>query len=530
MNDLWEFNPSTQLWTWVGGSSTIPNHQDGTDNVFGPLGVFDAKSIPGSRWEASGWTDGHGNLWLFGGEGYTDSALNDLWEFNPSTRLWAWMGGSNAPACRGTPCGQAGVYGTMGTPAAGNFPGGRYGAANWIDNSGDLWIVGGEGLDSTGKIGLLNDVWRFNPTTVQWTWMGGDNSSSVISSTNIPSPRSSATTWTDPDGNFWIFGGTISVYQTLSDLWKFTPLTNQWTLMTPATKLPPVRGDASGWTDQSGNLWLFGGYNMGSPDAVGYTNELWEYKLSATFSPAAVPVFSVASGTYNSAQTVAITDTMPGATFYYTTDGKTTPTTSSTKYTGPITVLSNETIQAIAVVPGFSSSPVASAAYTINLPPGFTLALSSTSLSVQSGQQGTVNVTLTPYSGFSSAVTFACSGMPYYASCAFNPNSVTPNGIPANTTLTISVKSQSAALRDNRDNRFAGAIMAFAVCLFGWKRKRNLQYALLLTAVVIGMGMLTACGGSSAGSSGSTPTTYAVSVTAVSGSIQQSIPLSLTLN
>jgi hypothetical protein len=361
--------------------------------------------------------------------------------------------------------------------------------------------------------------------------MGGDNSSNAISSTNVPEPRLSATTWTDPDGDFWIFGGFTSTgFQSFDSLWKFNPPINQWTRLSPATQIPPFRGGASGWTDKSGNLWLFGGNNIGTPDAVGITNDLWEYKLSATFSPAAVPVFSVAAGTYNSVQTVALTDTMPGATFYYTTDGKTTPTTSSTKYTGPITALSNETILAIAVVPGFSSSPVASVAYTINPPPGFTLALSSTSLSVQSGQQGNVNVTLSPYSGFSSAVTFACSGMPYYASCAFSPNSVTPTGIPANTTLTISVKSQSAGLRDDRDTRFAGAIIAFAVCIFGWKKKRNLQYALLLTAVVIGMGMLTACGGSHAVSSGSTPTTFTVSVTAVSGSIQQSIPLSLTLN
>jgi type VI protein secretion system component VasF len=54
----------------------------------------------------------------------------------------------------------------------------------------------------------------------------------------------------------------------------------------------------------------------------------------------------------------------PSATVYYTTNG-TTPTTNSTKYTGPIKVAMTQTLEAIAVETGYSSSTVATAKYTL---------------------------------------------------------------------------------------------------------------------------------------------------------------------
>ena len=76
------------------------------------------------------------------------------------------------------------------------------------------------------------------------------------------------------------------------------------------------------------------------------------------------PTFSVSSGTYTSAQSVAISCATPGASVYYTTDG-TAPTALSTPYTGAITVSSSQTIKAIAVKNGMTDSAVASATYTI---------------------------------------------------------------------------------------------------------------------------------------------------------------------
>jgi sugar lactone lactonase YvrE len=91
---------------------------------------------------------------------------------------------------------------------------------------------------------------------------------------------------------------------------------------------------------------------------------------SATYTeiyPTAVtPVFQLASGTYSTVQTIAITDATPGATIYYTENGE-TPTLSSNKYTGPISLSSNRNFKAIAGGAHFTTSAVASAIYTIQL-------------------------------------------------------------------------------------------------------------------------------------------------------------------
>jgi len=78
----------------------------------------------------------------------------------------------------------------------------------------------------------------------------------------------------------------------------------------------------------------------------------------------ATPTFSPAPGTYTTEQTVTISSTTVGATIYYTTNG-TAPTTSSTKYTDPITVSSTETVKAISFFSGWKASSAGSAVYTI---------------------------------------------------------------------------------------------------------------------------------------------------------------------
>ena len=80
-------------------------------------------------------------------------------------------------------------------------------------------------------------------------------------------------------------------------------------------------------------------------------------------SNVATPTFSPKAGRYAEAQTVTISCETAGATIYYTLDG-TTPTTSSTRYTQPLTISETTTVKAIAVSDG-EESATATAKYTI---------------------------------------------------------------------------------------------------------------------------------------------------------------------
>jgi N-acetylneuraminic acid mutarotase len=154
-------------WTWMSGADT--KNQSGT---YGTLGSPDTANVPGARYGGISWTDSLGDLWLFGGNG-RDSAdrsvrLNDLWRYDPDTKEWAWISGDNETN-------QSGAYGTQYSPDTANIPGARYMSISWTDSSGDLWLFGGYGYDSADNRSYLNDLWRYDPDTNEWTWMSGDN-------------------------------------------------------------------------------------------------------------------------------------------------------------------------------------------------------------------------------------------------------------------------------------------------------------------------------------------------------------------
>lgn len=94
------------------------------------------------------------------------------------------------------------------------------------------------------------------------------------------------------------------------------------------------------------------------------TNLAFQKLIGSTTQTVASPVFSLASGTYTSPQTVAITSVTAGAEIRYTTNGN-EPTSSSTLYQAPLTVSSTTTIKAKAFKSGMTNSSTVTATYTI---------------------------------------------------------------------------------------------------------------------------------------------------------------------
>ncbi len=155
----------------------------------------------------------------------------------------------------------------------------------------------------------------------------------------------------------------------------------------------------------------------------------------------------------------------------------------------------------------------------------FTVTVSPSSLTLASGKQGTVMVTVTPKGGLGTAVSFACSGLPAGASCTFNPMSVTPSGAAASTTLTITAQTLTSMLPSRSAPLFPKLIPVLVLSIL-WPRKWRRRFMLLLVIGLAGLSFLSACGGSGSHHSGSST----VTVTATSGSIKQSVTISLSVN
>jgi hypothetical protein len=287
---LFTFHSFAQMgeWTWMNGTDSVNSH-----GHYGTQGVFDSLNYPPAAYEACEWTDLNGNFWLFGGS----NAYCDLWEFKPSINQWAWIKGPGIHD-------QYGIYGIQGVPSDTNNPGTRcYGITTWVDLSGNLWLFGGGGYALNSE-GALNDLWKYNIATNEWTWMAGPDTADgygsygtilVSSPSNNPPPRSeNNASWVDSIGNLWFFGGdgnrgAGNSYN--SDLWKYDVSINQWTWMKgPNTGnqpgvygikgIPDSANNPGGrwcyakWKDSNGDFWLFGG-----SDTSGGRNDLWRYNL-----------------------------------------------------------------------------------------------------------------------------------------------------------------------------------------------------------------------------------------------------------
>ncbi|HEY1080763.1 MAG TPA: Ig-like domain-containing protein [Prosthecobacter sp.] len=314
LNDLWKYNKETSQWTWISGGSTANGN-----GVYGERGTEAAANVPGARTNAVGWTDFYGRLWVFGGKGLPASgtkagSLNDLWVFDPGTGGWTWLSGSSTLDA-------IGVYGSLGASSSTFTPGARSAAAGWSGADGNLWLFGGNGRGNSTKAGNLNDLWKYDPRSNEWSWTSGSAVAGAAgvygnlgqpAAANVPSGRAGAAATLAADGSLLLFGGLSTGH--LNDLWRYNPEDGLWTWLKGAstvngaatygqlgvsspTTTPGSRRGASAFTDATGNLLLFAGTNGANSN-----NDVWELGLS----DAPVVYLTQVTGDSNTTATVQV--------------------------------------------------------------------------------------------------------------------------------------------------------------------------------------------------------------------------------
>ncbi len=228
-DDLWEFDLGQREWSRIRGKSEF--NQPG---VWGEQKKESLESIPGSRSSGARWTDHDGNLWLYGGQSYNyrtseDELYEDLWKYEPGKSRWVWSNGSSS----------ANDHNRLPRVS----PSARKAALTWMSNN-VFWMYGGMGLDSLGtQTGYLSDLWFFDSAKNGWvlaqgSTKTGQNALMGAESGNARSP---------------------------------VPLT------------PGFRQNSASWTDKEGNLWLFGGQNVFSDRLISIENLLWKFEVEKRF-------------------------------------------------------------------------------------------------------------------------------------------------------------------------------------------------------------------------------------------------------
>ncbi|MBK6641857.1 MAG: hypothetical protein IPG39_11820 [Bacteroidetes bacterium] len=257
------------------------------------------RQTPRARFESSAsWIDENGNFWFYGGHqngslGY----FSDMWKYNPVSNQWAWMNGSITTN-------QLPVYGVQGIPSPNNSPGGRYVYSHWKECN-YFWIFGGD------KGVVYADLWRYDLTTNEWTWMSGTDQTNApgvsggecIGGMNYhPSGRhESRSNASDQCGNLWLFGGQTNG-GTRNDLWVYQVSNNTWTFINGSlntvsngkyntkgisspTNSPSARFGSIMWNDSNGNFWMFGGEHLGG---LQFCNDVWKFSPDPTCPPSPI--------------------------------------------------------------------------------------------------------------------------------------------------------------------------------------------------------------------------------------------------
>ncbi|MHA1911109.1 MAG: Kelch repeat-containing protein [Candidatus Kariarchaeaceae archaeon] len=212
-NDLWKFDPDENSWTEI-ISANSPSVRSSNSLV------YDSK---------------FDRLILFGGYGFSDDKLNDLWFYYFANSSWVELELANQPSV-------------------------RYGHTMVYDKINEITLLFG-GNDN----GKKNDLWKFDTNVNTWQELYPINS---------PVKRYwHSASYHQENGEMVVFGGDISTYQAevLEDIiWVYNTEENNWREID--TEIHPVARKCNTLTycPDSKTMLMFGGIAIDD-----YFSDLW---------------------------------------------------------------------------------------------------------------------------------------------------------------------------------------------------------------------------------------------------------------
>jgi hypothetical protein len=228
-------------------------------------------------------------LYIFGGEGYDTTKLgwlNDLWQLNPVSKAVAFLAGS-------TVTNQKGVYANKNALLGSRF---QFSMV-YYDKNDSLIVFAGQGYDSVGNAGLLNDLWGFSFKTMAWEYLSGNDTTNAYSDYNngvIGCRSGQSMVYYSKNNSLLIFGGDgpddNGKTGFLNELWSVNLNTFAATLVygNDTGNLKSVKPNFIGGKSlhsmilntNDNTLVVFGGKGLNKTNVKSDFNDLWVYDIN----------------------------------------------------------------------------------------------------------------------------------------------------------------------------------------------------------------------------------------------------------
>jgi hypothetical protein len=273
-DDLWSYNISSNIWTWISGSSS-------TDFA----GNYSQNFSPSGRFCTAGF-DAYGSLYLFAGTSYL-GVRNDLWMFDLGSYSWTFLKGSSVAD-------QGGMF--FDGPDPENSPNPVTSPQIWFSQSTNRSYVFG-GFTNSGS--LVKAMYFYEFSSQCWQVVGGTSQLSPgwkygpkgeFGASLYPPPRYEASTWSyySNHGTFLMMYGGSGDLET-NNIWTYWEENEVWAWISGSSGLDTGTGFGAQVGQYDYPQWgnTFGQFGLRS-DVINsfyyfsWDNNLWSFYLNVS--------------------------------------------------------------------------------------------------------------------------------------------------------------------------------------------------------------------------------------------------------